>query len=57
MNTTGAKKVQGRHELMCLCKDHYQEAESIGHKAFADKQHVSGILMNQEQFTKLKNKR
>lgn len=57
VNTIGAKKVPGRHELMCLCDHHYQEAESIGHKAFASKQHVLGILMNQEQFTKLKNKR
>ena len=57
VNTTGAMKVQGRHELMCLCNDHYQEAESLGHKSFASKQHVVGILMNQEQFMKLKNKR
>ncbi|MBT2732103.1 putative HNHc nuclease [Carnobacterium sp. ISL-102] len=57
VSTTGAKKVEGRHELMCLCNDHYQEAESIGHKAFASKQHVLGILMNQEQYMKLKNKR
>jgi len=57
VNTTGAMKIEGRHELMCLCSSHYQEAESSGHKAFASKQHVLGILMNQEQFMKLKNKR
>lgn len=57
VTTTDAKKIPGRHEVMCLCNDHYQEAESIGHKAFADKQHVLGILMNDEQLTKLKNKR
>ena len=57
VNTTGAMKIEGRHELMCLCSNHYQEAESSGHKAFASKQHVLGILMNQEQFNKLKNKR
>lgn len=57
VSTTGAKKVPGRHELMCLCADHYQEAESMDHKRFADKQHVLGVLMNHEQFIKLKNKR
>ena len=57
VTTTGAKKLPGRHEVMCLCSNHYQEAESIGHKSFADKQHVLGILMNQEQFMKLKNTR
>ena len=57
VNTTGAMKIQGRHELMCLCSNHYHEAESVGHKSFASKQHVVGILMNQEQLIKLKNKR
>lgn len=45
-----------KHELMCLCRTHHQESHTIGQITFAKKHHVLGVVMNDEQFKKLKYK-
>lgn len=45
-----------KHELMCLCRKHHQESHTIGQVTFAKKHHVVGVVMNEEQFKKMKYK-
>lgn len=43
-----------KHELMCLCRKHHDESHFIGQETFAKKYHVLGVVMNEEQFKKMK---
>lgn len=43
-----------KHQLMCLCDDHHKEYHRIGGITFANKHHVAGILVNEEQFKQMK---
>ena len=43
-----------KHELMCLCRKHHSESHLIGDVTFAKKYHVIGVIVNDEQFKKMK---
>lgn len=45
-----------KHELMCLCRNHHTESHLIGGVTFAKKYHVIGVIVNDEQFKKMKYK-
>lgn len=51
------KKIDhSKHQLMCLCRSHHTEYHQIGGVTFANKHHVAGVLMNEEQYKKLNYK-
>lgn len=43
-----------KHELMCLCRKHHSESHLIGDVTFAKKYNVIGVIVNDEQFKKMK---
>jgi hypothetical protein len=42
-----------KHHLMCLCDGHHDESHRQGQLTFMRKNHIVGIIMNQEQYEKL----
>lgn len=51
------KKIDhSKHQLMCLCRKHHREYHNIGGNTFAEKHHVAGVLMTEEQYEKMKYK-
>ena len=42
-----------KHRLMCLCDGHHDESHRQGQLTFMRKNHIVGIIMNQEQYEKL----
>lgn len=43
-----------KHQLMCLCDDHHKEYHRVGGVTFANRHHVAGVLLNEEQYKKMK---
>lgn len=50
------KTDHGKHQLMCLCRQHHTEYHKIGGHTFAKKHHVAGVLLTEEQYQKMNYK-